>query len=501
MSSDAFVDFDHSLNMAVMKLRDSLGDSTNVPLYIETIPKRGYRFIAPVSVIGVRLTYPVEISEGLHNKHSSTHPTNHGNDSEIHGANPNLRVTETTVDASAYDDSGVVTAAIPSKAWGGVKWSFRRRWLLATAVLAVCLASASWYLSRPLLPLRVTKFTQITHDGHLKRLVGTDGSRLYIDRLNDPQPIAQVAISGGEISPISVALPFPRLMDVSPDGSTLLIFSTDGAQGSLWSDRVLGGSLRHLADGRIASAAWSPDGKSVIYSTLNGEISIVHSDGTGVRRVASPEDHSVNSYPLFFNRSPDGRMIRFDWGHRLFEMSSGGSGLHPLLRGWHSSSLLFGGGWTPNGNLFEFLVWDNPLANYNTQGPQQLWALDENRGVFRRASTEPVQLTSGPIRWGRPYPSKDGKTIFASGLIARGELVRWDARSHQLQPYLPGISAEGVAFSPDGQFMLYVTYPDVILWKANRDGSNPMQLTDRPCIPYCPAGRLTAPRSCFSDRI
>jgi sugar lactone lactonase YvrE len=110
-------------------------------------------------------------------------------------------------------------------------------------------------------------------------------------------------------------------------------------------------------------------------------------------------------------------------------------------------------------------------------------------------------LTSGPIRWGRPYPSKDGKTIFASGLIARGELVRWDARSHQLQPYLPGISAEGVAFSPDGQFMLYVTYPDVILWKANRDGSNPMQLTDRPCIPYCPAGRLTAPRSCFSDRI
>ena len=47
--SDTYVDFDHSLNTAVMKLREALGDSTGTPLYIETVPKRGYRFIAPVS--------------------------------------------------------------------------------------------------------------------------------------------------------------------------------------------------------------------------------------------------------------------------------------------------------------------------------------------------------------------------------------------------------------------------------------------------------------------
>jgi Tol biopolymer transport system component/DNA-binding winged helix-turn-helix (wHTH) protein len=46
--SDTFVDFDHSLNTAVMKLREALGDSADAPLYIETIPKRGYRFVAPV---------------------------------------------------------------------------------------------------------------------------------------------------------------------------------------------------------------------------------------------------------------------------------------------------------------------------------------------------------------------------------------------------------------------------------------------------------------------
>src|SRR5206468_715919 len=48
-SSDTFVDFDHGLNTAVMKLREALGDSADKPLYIETVPKRGYRFIAPVS--------------------------------------------------------------------------------------------------------------------------------------------------------------------------------------------------------------------------------------------------------------------------------------------------------------------------------------------------------------------------------------------------------------------------------------------------------------------
>ncbi|UWZ84776.1 winged helix-turn-helix domain-containing protein [Occallatibacter riparius] len=47
--SDTFVDFDHSLNTAMMKLRDALGDSTDAPIYIETIPRHGYRFIAPVS--------------------------------------------------------------------------------------------------------------------------------------------------------------------------------------------------------------------------------------------------------------------------------------------------------------------------------------------------------------------------------------------------------------------------------------------------------------------
>ncbi len=46
--NDTFVDFDHSLNVAINKLRDLLSDSADEPRYIQTLPRRGYRFLAPV---------------------------------------------------------------------------------------------------------------------------------------------------------------------------------------------------------------------------------------------------------------------------------------------------------------------------------------------------------------------------------------------------------------------------------------------------------------------
>jgi DNA-binding winged helix-turn-helix (wHTH) protein len=50
--SDTFVDFDHSLNTAINKLREALGDSASSPRYVETLARRGYRFIAPIQNSG-----------------------------------------------------------------------------------------------------------------------------------------------------------------------------------------------------------------------------------------------------------------------------------------------------------------------------------------------------------------------------------------------------------------------------------------------------------------
>jgi DNA-binding winged helix-turn-helix (wHTH) protein len=51
--SDTFVDFDHSLNTAINKVREALGDSASSPRYVETLARRGYRFIAPVQASGI----------------------------------------------------------------------------------------------------------------------------------------------------------------------------------------------------------------------------------------------------------------------------------------------------------------------------------------------------------------------------------------------------------------------------------------------------------------
>jgi len=48
---NTFVEFDNSLSVAIRKVRDSLGDDAEAPRYVETIPRRGYRFLAPVSVV------------------------------------------------------------------------------------------------------------------------------------------------------------------------------------------------------------------------------------------------------------------------------------------------------------------------------------------------------------------------------------------------------------------------------------------------------------------
>jgi TolB-like protein/DNA-binding winged helix-turn-helix (wHTH) protein/Tfp pilus assembly protein PilF len=56
--SDTFVDFDHGLNNAVMRLREVLGDSSDHPRFIETLPRRGYRFIAPVELKSLGAEHP-----------------------------------------------------------------------------------------------------------------------------------------------------------------------------------------------------------------------------------------------------------------------------------------------------------------------------------------------------------------------------------------------------------------------------------------------------------
>src|ERR1700676_2243857 len=60
---NAFIDFDHGLGTAINKLREVLGDSAENPRFIETLPRQGYRFIAPTEIVGQSAVVPV-VDEG-----------------------------------------------------------------------------------------------------------------------------------------------------------------------------------------------------------------------------------------------------------------------------------------------------------------------------------------------------------------------------------------------------------------------------------------------------
>src|SRR5213082_2138531 len=56
--ADTFVDFDHGLNNAVARIREVLDDSSESPRYVETVPRRGYRFIAPLAELRPAISTP-----------------------------------------------------------------------------------------------------------------------------------------------------------------------------------------------------------------------------------------------------------------------------------------------------------------------------------------------------------------------------------------------------------------------------------------------------------
>jgi DNA-binding winged helix-turn-helix (wHTH) protein len=90
--ADTFVDFDHSLNTAVNKIREALGDSASSPRFVETLARRGYRFIAPVESFATTSVFGRAHVEAQHKDgHESeyTAPTQPAGEAALH---PDLHV-------------------------------------------------------------------------------------------------------------------------------------------------------------------------------------------------------------------------------------------------------------------------------------------------------------------------------------------------------------------------------------------------------------------------
>ncbi|MGC1416178.1 MAG: winged helix-turn-helix domain-containing protein [Candidatus Acidiferrum sp.] len=435
--ADTFVDFETGLNTAVKRLRQALGDDAEHPTFIETIPRRGYRFIAPVRALPARLELPALPAQ-----------------------------THLRLPGKILFNRFAIPAALAVIA------------LLSIAILFVS------FLPRP---PSVANVLQITNDGKSKIPMNpfvTDGLHLYFIEgtpWTSGSAIAQLSEMGGETTWINTSLPeVLAIYSISPDRSKLMVVAGTAVgpdmAGPVWIQPLPAGSPHRVGSLIAASACWTPDGNHILYG-YERALYIANADGSSPQLFAKIP--GVLRSPRY---SPDGRRIRFSLlqspgmdDSTMWEIDADGKHLHPLFSPGQIDPYQCCGNWSPDGKFFYFQA---------GRGPRQaIWVFPDRWSFFPGAAA-PSQLLSGPLRYSVPVPSGDGKKLFVIGDEPRVELVRYDIHAQKFGPYLPSFSAGPVNFSADGKWMAYTSYPDMTLWRSRPDGSEKIQLTFPPVRAY-----------------
>lgn len=450
-----FVEFDGSMNTALMKLRAALNDSADNPVFIETVPRRGYRFIAPVELV-VAETPTITTAIRIESQ-----------DRRLGDDFVSLPPTE-----SVAKETPAAPRFAPLRDW--------KRHILPAAVVTVALLLVAAFWPRP--EPHLTAVRQLTRSGQVDpwgKLV-TDGSRIYfVVRDVTGWNLMQTSVEGGTIQRTPTPFDNTRIFDLSPDHSQFLIgqLTHRGEETALWLWPVQGGAPRRVGDVMAQEAVWSPRGDSIAYVQGN-KILINNLDGSRPREVANfqPGPHSLIW-------SPDGRRLRFtqmdpkEGTDSMWEIGVDGTGLHGVLpegqRGPHEGS----GTWLDNGKYFAFSSGVDLRASLAVDSHASLWIMEERRGLLGNHSGTPVELTKGPIAFDHPAALLSDTHIFAIGSHNEYQLLRIDPKTSDKTAMLAESGATDMDFSLDGQWVVYAARENGTLWKSKIDGSGRVQLT------------------------
>jgi len=458
------VDFDHSLGTAINKLREALSDSADTPHYIETLAKRGFRFIAPVEPIGPPPARTLEKP-----------------------VSPPAPPPEQTAVAAPIPVAPVpIAAPVPALDSKPVRWL---RPIFLWPATAIVLAGAWLWFGRATPPPPVVRFRQITSDfsiypgeTDIDRFAGvaTDGVRVFFPDFETGRVgLSYVLIAGGEahrfLTPPEISR--PSVADISRDGAELLIRSMMWAETEqpLWIAPSTGGSARKLFDVMAHDAAWTPDRKSVLYSS--GQDLFLIDRGSGKSRKLA----SLSGRAYWMRYAPNGSTIRFtvlDPKTRaisLWQMGADGKNPHPILDGWSSPASECCGDWTSDGSHFIFQSAHGGRPN--------IWELHEPT-FFSPRQQPPFEITAGPLDYFAPVPAAKGDQLFAIGAHTRRELFHFNQTTHRAEPVLNNISARRVEYAHHSERIAWVSSTDLTLWRGRENGTDRVQLIPPPLTVY-----------------
>lgn len=437
---DTFVDFDKSLNTSAQKLRRALGDSAETPRFVETVPRQGYRFLAPIG---------------------------------------------DPLDSAAAEPAEPVAAA-PSN-------DYRLRRLLgyvAAALAAAVVLVGAWVASSvqgdpPRGPSRIVPITSLPGE-ETEPTFSPDGSQVAFSWNGPGQDnfdIYVTLVDGGGMARLTDDPAQDREPAWSPDGRTIAFLrgslSGPGAVG-IYTISPLGGTERPLLmldrPIRFGPLSWSPDSKQLAYSNSGrgaepGRIRSVSVETGAVQDLTSPSPGVSDEQAAF---SPDGRSLaiaRYEAvngvGDILVIPLDGGEPKQPTSN--LARTIVLRPTWTADGGEILFRT---------MTGGDRLWSVPASGG-------EEHLLTSVGEYAAAPAVSPNGKQLaYAQYAPPNADIWRVDIKPSQgdtvperftmstRNDVWPNISPNGekVAFSSTRSGSQEI-------WVADSDGSNAIKLT------------------------
>lgn len=469
---DTFVDFNHGLNAAVNRLREALSDSADAPRYVETLPRRGYRFIALVERRNASHAIPIPVAPADESVAIRA---------EVPPPAPPLQPQSTELKV----------LKIP-------KW---RRYMVGAGV--------------PVLFLLIIFVAAIV----LKKLASRGEASEAHSPVQRIRPLTSLADETSEPG-------------FSPDGN-YVAFRREGVKSeesgifvkSIGSDQLVQ-LTRNAGD---CCPAWSPDGRSIAFSRITDKESGIYvvpasrgqefpASGSLTVTVGGAErkleTNGVAPKRGELDWSPDGKTIAFSGGTSIFLLSLDPSAVHrlteppPLSEDW-------GPAFSPDGQKVLF------VRSRETSFPEEIMAMSTQGGEATRITSEPARIL-GPPRW-----SSDGQSvIYASdrgshpalwrtsvdvrdspveindggwypAVSRRGYRLAYQRITRSLNIWQLDLSAPGKRqhilvpstsetdqgpgpqISPDSKKLAFMSDRSgtMEIWVSDRDGNNPVQLT------------------------
>jgi len=446
-----YVDFDNAINSAIRKLRDVLGDSSENPRFLETRPRRGYRFIAPVSLAGMAPEIQLEPAAPL------------GMDSKRHRL----------------------------KLWALTSVAISLVLLVATALWLLRLRSNPPAIALSVLPLNSSLGSE-THpsfspDGNQIAFTW-DGPRqdnfdIYVQLIGGGEPLRLTSDPAIDISPAwspdgrRIAFVRPLSEETS---AVMVVPALGGVETKLTEipnyDRH---TVAPLAPPRLL--AWSPDGEWLVIADSKvaggGTGLVAYSIRTGDRRrLTETHPQYGDANPAF---SPDGRMLAFNRRSTIdvsdlyvlaIDANLGPAG--------EPKRITFDNRWT------EQPAWSSDgrtlIFASNRSGTSSLWRVP----IDANGPAEPVPFAGDGVSF--PAVSKQGQRLAYTRSVSDSNIWQVNVRAPGEPAPRPArvIASTSIDDSPDfsrdGRRVAFSSSRSGAreIWVAASDGSHPVQMTN-----------------------